>query len=87
MGNNTIVGDWKRFRSEEKPSAFKVISRGWMNAQNRRSHYCKDTIEPGVIYGGVKMKYALSYRHWAWGIFPVRSGFVPDWGGYLHDAN
>ena len=27
-----------------------MISRGWMNAQNRRSHYCKDTIEPGVIY-------------------------------------
>lgn len=49
-GNNTPLGDWKRFRSEEKPSAFKVISRGWMNAQNRRSHYCKDTIEPGVIY-------------------------------------
>ncbi len=50
MGKQHTVGDWKRFRSEEKPSAFKVISRGWMNAQNRRSHYCKDTIEPGVIY-------------------------------------
>ena len=50
MGKQHTVGDWKRFRLEEKPSAFKVISRGWMNAQNRRSHYCKDTIEPGVIY-------------------------------------
>lgn len=25
-GNNTPLGDWKRFRLEEKPSAFKVIS-------------------------------------------------------------
>ena len=49
-GLNTPVGDWKRFRVENTPSSFKVISRGWMNAQNRRNNYCKDEIEPGVFY-------------------------------------
>ena len=50
MGKQHTVGGLEALPVGREPSAFKVISRGWMNAQNRRSHYCKDTIEPGVIY-------------------------------------
>lgn len=39
-----------RFRLEEAPSAFKVISRGWLNAQNRSCLYAKERIEPGQFY-------------------------------------
>ncbi len=49
-GLNTPNSDLKRFQMEEEPSPFKVISRGWMNAQNRRNSFCKDAIKPGVFY-------------------------------------
>lgn len=39
-----------RFGLEEEPSAFKVISRGWLNAQNRSCLYSKERIEPGRFY-------------------------------------
>ena len=42
--------DCYRFGLEAEPSAYKVISRGWLNAQNRTSLYSKETIEPGKTY-------------------------------------
>lgn len=38
------------FGYEAEPSAFKVISRGWLNAQNRSALWRKEEIEPGRIY-------------------------------------
>lgn len=49
-GLHTPTSDLKSFKVEEEPSPFKVITRGWMNAQNRRNNYCKDVIEPGKFY-------------------------------------
>ena len=31
---------------EEKPSDYFVITRGWMNAQNRLNNYSKEAIDP-----------------------------------------
>ena len=42
--------DLYRFGLEEQPSAYRVISRGWLNAQNRSSLYCKDALEIGIPY-------------------------------------
>jgi len=38
------------FRMEAEPSQYKIISRGWMNAQNRSSIWSKDDITPGEFY-------------------------------------
>ena len=49
-GVNTPKSDIKRFIHEEIPSKYKVISRGWMNAQNRECIWNKEAIEPGTFY-------------------------------------
>ena len=38
------------FKQEEEPSAYKVITRGWLNAQNRTSTWSKEEIIPGEFY-------------------------------------
>lgn len=38
------------FGVEAEPSRYKVISRGWLNAQNRTALWCKERIEPGAFY-------------------------------------
>ena len=38
------------FGYEKEPSPFKVISRGWMNVQNRTSLWSKEEIRPGEFY-------------------------------------
>ena len=40
-----------RFGLEESPSEYKVISRGWLNAQNRTCLWSKEEIKPGETYG------------------------------------
>lgn len=39
-----------RFKMEQKPSAYSVITRGWMNAQNRNNNYSKEEIDPQSWY-------------------------------------
>lgn len=39
-----------RFGLEEEPSLYKVISRGWLNAQNRTCLWSKEEIRPGETY-------------------------------------
>lgn len=38
------------FALEAEPSKYKVISRGWINAQNRSCIWKKEEIKPGVSY-------------------------------------
>ncbi len=38
------------FGYEKEPSPFKVITRGWLNAQNRTCLWSKEAITPGVFY-------------------------------------
>lgn len=38
------------FKMEEKPSDYFVITRGWMNAQNRLNNYSKKAIDPDTWY-------------------------------------
>ena len=40
----------KKFTIEEKPSKYRVISRGWINAQNRNSIYSKECIDTEKTY-------------------------------------
>lgn len=49
-GLNTPKADVKRFIHEAEPSKYRVISRGWMNAQNRNSLWNKEKIEEGKFY-------------------------------------
>ncbi|MEG0306442.1 MAG: Xaa-Pro dipeptidyl-peptidase [Clostridium sp.] len=49
-GLNTPKSDVKKFAFEEKPSKYRVISRGWMNAQNRKCVWNKEEIEVGTFY-------------------------------------
>ncbi|QIB68094.1 Xaa-Pro dipeptidyl-peptidase [Aminipila butyrica] len=66
-GKNTPIADWVRFAKEEKPSAYRIISRGWMNAQNRTSNCCKEEIESGEFYSYtfemVPMDYTVRKNH------------------------
>ena len=39
-----------RFKMEQEPSAYSVITRGWMNAQNRNNNYSKEEIDPQNWY-------------------------------------
>ena len=39
-----------RFGLEAEPSKYKIISRGWLNAQNRTCNWSKEHIEPGKKY-------------------------------------
>ena len=39
-----------RFGLEKEPSMYKVISRGWLNAQNRTCLWSKEKIEPNQYY-------------------------------------
>lgn len=43
-------GDTFVFGTESEPSPYKVITRGWLNAQNRTSLWSKEYIEPGKFY-------------------------------------
>lgn len=42
--------DLLRFSAEAGPSPWRVITRGWLNTQNRSSAAEKETVEPGVFY-------------------------------------
>ena len=48
-----LDGDEKvsfKFKTEETPSDYYVITRGWMNAQNRTTNYSKEAIDPDTWY-------------------------------------
>ena len=66
-GKNTGTADTVNFVKEEKPSAYRVISRGWMNAQNLTNNYCKEEIIPGQMYtfsfDMVAMDYTVKSGH------------------------
>ena len=49
-GGNAGSDDIVDFVMESEPSTFKVISRGWMDAQNRVAPYRVDPIKPGTEY-------------------------------------
>lgn len=49
-GLNTPQSDLKRFSIEETPSPYRVISRGWLNAQNRTTNWKKEKLEEGRYY-------------------------------------
>lgn len=49
-GLNTPKADVKRFIHEEEASKYRVITRGWMNAQNRTSLWNKEKIDEGKFY-------------------------------------
>ncbi|MEG2917592.1 MAG: Xaa-Pro dipeptidyl-peptidase [Clostridium sp.] len=49
-GLNTPKSDVKKFAFEEEPSKYRVISRGWMNAQNRKCVWNKEEVEVGTFY-------------------------------------
>jgi len=55
------------FGLEEEPSAYKVITRGWMNAQNRSSNWSKEEVCPGEFYeysfSMIPMDYRLRKGH------------------------
>jgi len=44
-----VIGTYK-FALESEPSQYKVISRGWLNAQNRSSLWSKEKIKQGEFY-------------------------------------
>ncbi len=49
-GKNTPIDDEMRFMSEKEPSEYKIITRGWMNAQNRTCNWSKDAIQSDMFY-------------------------------------
>jgi X-Pro dipeptidyl-peptidase len=49
-GQNTPKADLVRFASEETESQYKIITRGWLNAQNRSSTREKEEIQAGRFY-------------------------------------
>ncbi len=49
-GGNAGSDDIVNFIKDTKKTDYKVISRGWMDAQNRVSNYRVDTIKPGEEY-------------------------------------
>ena len=49
-GKNTPTADLKRFQTEETPSPYRVITRGWLNAQNRVCDWRKEEVAPGTFY-------------------------------------
>lgn len=49
-GKNAGSDDIVNFALEDEPSDFRIITRGWMCAQNRRSNYNKDRVVPGEMY-------------------------------------
>ncbi|MFV0518157.1 MAG: Xaa-Pro dipeptidyl-peptidase [Aminipila sp.] len=49
-GKNTPLADKIEFVLEKEPSKFKVISRGWLNVQNRSSICSKEEIEKDKFY-------------------------------------
>ncbi len=55
------------FALEETPSPYKVITRGWMNAQNRTCNYSKEALQIGTFYDYelelVPMDYRLKAGH------------------------
>ncbi|MCD8363829.1 MAG: Xaa-Pro dipeptidyl-peptidase [Lachnospiraceae bacterium] len=50
------------FALEETPSPYKVITRGWMNAQNRSCNYSKETIREGKFYDYELELVPMDYR-------------------------
>ncbi|MGB5824445.1 MAG: Xaa-Pro dipeptidyl-peptidase, partial [Proteocatella sp.] len=49
-GKNAGSDDIVNFVIEKNPSDYRIITRGWMSAQNRRNNYNKDKIVPGEFY-------------------------------------
>lgn len=49
-GLNTPKANIKRFSIEETPSSYRVISRGWINAQNRTCNWKKEKLEEEKYY-------------------------------------
>ena len=50
---SNLDGDENRsfvFKMEDEPSDYFVITRGWMNAQNRLNNYSKEAIDPDAWY-------------------------------------
>lgn len=66
-GKNTPVADELRFTEEKEPSLYRIITRGWMNAQNRTCIWKKETIEEGKFYSysfdTVPMDYTVKQGH------------------------
>lgn len=49
-GKNTPISHLVRFKVENTPSPYKIITRGWLNPQNRNNDWCKEAVEPGHFY-------------------------------------
>lgn len=49
-GKNTPKSNIKQFEHEVNPSKYRVITRGWMNAQNRYCNWNKEVIKEGEFY-------------------------------------
>ncbi len=49
-GINTPIGDIVRFQREKFESDYRIISRGWMNAQNINNNYSKLELEENKFY-------------------------------------
>lgn len=66
-GKNTPIADELRFAKEKEPSLYRIITRGWMNAQNKTCDWSKETIEAGNYYSFtfdmVPMDYTLKQGH------------------------
>lgn len=67
FGKNTPDCDVVKFALEENPSEYRIISRGWMNAQNRTSIWSKETISKGKFYkynfDMIPMDYVVKQGH------------------------
>ena len=50
LGKNAGTMDVVEFLPDEKESEFKVITRGWMNVQNRSNNYNKEVVIEGEEY-------------------------------------
>ncbi len=66
-GKNTPVADEVRFEVEKEPSLYRIITRGWMNAQNRTFNWKKEEIKEGQYYSYsfdmVPMDYTIKEGH------------------------
>lgn len=49
-GDAAALTDSYEFNVEETPSPYRVITRGWLNAQNRICDWRKEDVEPGEYY-------------------------------------
>ena len=49
-GEHTPTTRLRRFITEPTPSDYRILTRGWMNAQNRHGAFCKEQLSPGHPY-------------------------------------